>query len=120
LSKADIAFEADLVQSVTTGNYVRFGKDFLDVFPHGQADTFVHELVHVAQGQILGTVKMAWRGARDCVRSGLREKHYTVSAELAKEGLDTIDIVDPRYDLEAIADHFSDLVWKTGRYRMFR
>jgi hypothetical protein len=121
LRGVQIAFEPDLGQSVTSGNYIRFGGDFLlSSLARGQTLILVHELVHVAQAQRLGTVRVVARGMRDLIRSGPGERHYDYSPEIKRETLDTLDLVDARYDLEAIADWFADLAWAAGRYRMFK
>jgi hypothetical protein len=60
------------------------------------------------------------RGIRDFCRSGPGERHYLVSPELAAQTLETIDIVDARYDLEALADQFADLTLKTNLRWIFR
>jgi hypothetical protein len=114
LSQARMAFEPDLAQSVTRGNTIRFGRDYLDVLTRGQNETLVHEVVHVAQAQRLGTLRMTWRGFTDFLRSGSGENHYLIGESLSRETLDTLDVVDSRYDLEAIADQFADRAWEAG------
>jgi hypothetical protein len=120
LSRAEIAFEPDLRRSVTSGNRVRFGDDLLGTSWVSQAHTLVHELVHVAQAQLLGEAGMIGRGIRDLCRSGPGERHYLVSPELAAQTMETLDIVDARYDLEALADQFADLTLKTNIRWIFR
>jgi RHS repeat-associated protein len=115
LSKVLFKFDPSAVQSHTSGNLVTLGSGFAGL-PEIRATTLIHELVHVAQGQILGGL-MGVRGFNDMVNFGFTEKDlYAIRPGLAAKTLETINIVDLRFSLESIAEHFEDLAWASGKY----
>ena len=108
LSKISVTFDSDILQSETVGNHITLGQDFVG----GRltmADTLLHEVTHAAQYQQLGRWGMTWRGFTDRVRFGWGEERYDIGPGLKVQTLQTINIVDSRFSLEASASQFAGL-----------